>query len=81
MDENKAAKLADIGYKIAPSCGLCVYGVFPNDDFGTCERFLYIHLKHQEPRELSINRYGSCGEYTPDATKVELLGRFGEYLA
>jgi len=63
MDENKRKKLQEIGYFIGPICGLCKNGVFPNNEWGTCKIFSYKHLKHSdEIRQLSIHKYGSCGE-------------------
>ena len=63
MDANKLKKLREIGYKISPSCRICVHGRFPSTlgMWGTCMKFSYDHLKHSDQkRELSVNAFGSC---------------------
>ena len=79
-DENKFKKLREIGYNIPVTCGLCTYALIPRDqDWGTCRKHLYTHLKHSGPdREMSIVRYGTC----PDALiySSHFLGAHVEFL-
>ena len=65
MDENKLEVLRAIKYKIRAACGSCQYGKFRGgSDFGVCLLRAYDHRKHAgAPRQLSIYRYGGCGEY------------------
>ena len=62
MDANKLERLKEVGYAVQPSCGLCHHGDFaPGQDFGVCNLWYYMHLKHSESkRKLSINRHGAC---------------------
>lgn len=65
MDVNKLKVLKQIEYKLVECCDLCIYGDFKQgQDFGTCKKFLYKHLKHTgEKRKLSIHKLGICNDY------------------
>jgi len=82
MDANKLKVLQDLSYEIRPACGLCVHGVFPQNDWGTCQKHQYDHLKHTgEPRQLSIFRYGSCKEYEFHKPLEPLIGTFNQFVS
>ncbi len=65
MDVNKLDKLKDLGYSISRCCGNCNFAMMNNvQPFGTCQHHSYDHKKHSDTvRELSINRYGACGDH------------------
>ena len=65
MDDNKLHKLREIGYTVRKCCGTCNHRRFEfRAEWGTCKINKYEHKKHTgEPRELSIQMYGSCGDY------------------
>lgn len=78
-DENKFAKLREIGYVIRPVCHFCIHAQFGNSTafFGTCGLHKYQHLKHDNPdggRGISICRIGSC----PDV-KINDMHHFGSH--
>jgi hypothetical protein len=75
MDENKAKKLIESGYKVQACCGLCFHFREGNLHglFGTCKLLSYEHLKHKETRELSVTRYGVCSRYSFNPDKKEQL--------
>lgn len=81
MDENKRQKLRDIHYKISECCGLCDFGAFPSNDWGTCTFHTYDHQKHSDQvRLLSIHKFGSCKEFFPDQFSLIKLEKFFEFL-
>lgn len=78
MDANKRDVLIAIDYKVTPACGTCQYAELKGE-WGTCGKHKYEHLKHSESeRQVSINRYGSCGEYEPANIEMR-LGAFLEF--
>jgi len=81
MDKNKLTELRDIGYTIPKTCGLCVHGTFPNDDWGTCAAHTYNHLKHSDTkRHLSIVKSGACSKFELDEAQAARLGAYREFL-
>ena len=81
MDANKLKVLRDLPYSIQKTCGLCVHGVFPSNDWGTCQAHTYDHLKHTgEARQLSIFRYGSCPSFKLHEPLLTTIGAFKEFL-
>lgn len=81
MDANKLQVLQDLPYTIPKTCGLCLHGEFPQNDWGTCQVTQYEHQKHTgDARQLSILRFGSCPKFEADDQKVLLLGLFQEFL-
>jgi hypothetical protein len=82
VDVNKLRVLQGLPYRISPVCGLCEYGSFPKDDWGSCDLHTYEHLKHSEAhRQVSIHKYGGCPSFKLDASKASLLGFFKQFLA
>lgn len=71
MDENKRAKMDEVGYKIQATCGSCVFANLSADGYGTCEVHEYFHGKHQETRKLSIHRSGVCPRHTVSYVMAE----------
>ena len=81
MDANKLKVLREVAYKIGPSCGMCVFGKFPNDDWGTCSAHQYDHRKHSgPPRQLSVHRLGECPTFKADPRKSADLQGFVEFI-
>lgn len=81
MDANKLKVLRDLDYKVQKTCGLCAHGVFPNNDWGTCQKHEYQHEKHTgDARKLSIVRYGSCAEFEQYDQSGATLGAYQEFL-
>lgn len=81
MDANKLQVLRDLPYTIKPVCGLCEHGVFPNNEWGTCQVQQYDHQKHTGPaRQLSIVKYGSCPKFKADPVKTAPLALFQEFM-
>lgn len=79
MDDNKLLKLREVGYTIRRTCGSCVHGSFPNNQWGSCSVNTYDHLKHDNPdegREMSVHQFGYCEKYTP---KVWIHGAWMEF--
>jgi len=85
MDENKRQKLHDIGYTIAPCCGICANGFIKSGtDWGVCtvKAHEYEHLKHTDSRRaLSIHRLGCCGDdnFILGIQVTRELGKFFEF--
>ena len=76
-DENKFAKLKEIGYAIPMTCALCEHSNFPSPraPWGTCRLHQYKHLKHTGPeRGVSIHRGGCCVELIVDPQKEAEAG-------
>lgn len=81
MDQNKAEALRAMRYKVE-ACGMCEHAdLNPLTDWGTCRRFTYEHGKHTgDRRPVSINRHGTCPDFTPRETAPVLLHGFVEFL-
>ncbi len=79
MDANKLKKLQDIDYTIKPSCGLCVYASFPNNDWGLCAKHEYDHKKHDGMHKLSIHRLGSCSEFVRSTKRTQDMQHYNEF--
>lgn len=81
MDEAKRRKLVEIGYSIQ-ACGLCQHAdIHPGSDWGTCERYRYLHGKHTDgERQLSINRHGACPSFEPVVSAFASLHGFATFL-
>ena len=85
MDANKLAKLRAVGYRVVPVCALCRHSVFPSRQFpaslwGTCSAHSYNHRKHTDnPRDMSVVRFGHCDAFEVDEMKVAALDAFGEF--
>lgn len=83
MDRRKLAVLRSIGYTFPATCGLCAFMRRGTKDanWGTCMVHEYQHEKHSgDTRELSVNAFGSCGEFQPADESRELLGAYAEFL-
>lgn len=82
MDENKRLKLVDIGYEIPHACGTCEHAHFrPGSDFGGCMLHKYDHRKHSDDEmDLSIYRFGVCGDYEESDNLLMLLGQWHEFV-
>jgi hypothetical protein len=82
MDKNKQEELRRIGYRIPKTCALCVHGVFPSNEWGTCAVRTYDHQKHSDAkRQLSIVQTGSCTDlFELDETKAARLGAYREFI-
>ena len=82
MDANKFDKLVEIGYVIAPHCGICIHAdIAPREAWGICKVWLYQHLKHSKTdRSLSIYRHGHCKKYAIDPLKVLDLHGFQRFV-
>lgn len=84
-DENKFAKLREVGYKIPGLCAFCQCGDFTKTGatWGTCSKHLYEHGKHTgEARGVSIHFLGSCPSFVEDPQKMarQGLGAHEEFL-
>lgn len=82
MDKNKLQKLIEVGYRIAPSCGMCVYArIDPGKDWGECRYHGYRHLKHLTVGEncMSIHRAGSCRSFVGRTLVAEELHGFAVF--
>ena len=78
MDNNKLKVLREIGYRIMPTCGDCVWAEFPQDDWGTCGLHDYQHEKHTgEKRQLSIHKSGNCPQF--EVATLAHLSHFAEF--
>ncbi|KKN14930.1 hypothetical protein LCGC14_0991170 [marine sediment metagenome] len=73
MDANKLKKLRVINYEIG-TCGICVHGLFDGRSrYGSCKYYTYNHSKHTDnPRQLSIHRYGYCKKFEADNNNYEV---------
>ena len=81
MDANKLKVLREMGYTIPVTCGLCAFSKIERGDWGTCHKHTYKHLKHSgPPRQLSINRHGTCPDAKPSVVWTAELGKFIEFL-
>jgi hypothetical protein len=85
MDANKREVLVEIGYRVE-SCGMCLHAnIPPHQDFGTCGLHVYTHLKHTDsanPRQLSINRHGTCSSFVAHPQAAAVVGEgFAEFLS
>ena len=79
MDENKAKKLQEIGFKILPVCGLCKYAAFSDYRWGTCEKHTYEHEKHTgPPRQVSVHFAGTCKDFEA-ANNAARLQKFEQF--
>jgi hypothetical protein len=78
-DENKFAKLREIGYTIPLGCEDCSHAQFPpRGDWGECSFHRYEHKKHTGPdRGISITRFGTCPQLKPDPKRP--AGRYGAH--
>lgn len=64
MDKNKLKVLRELPYTIHLCCGICKYGQFPQNNWGTCSKLTYEHEKHTNSvRQLSIFKYGTCSHW------------------
>ena len=65
MDNNKLAKLREIGYTIRKCCGNCVHKrLMELSGWGTCKVHRYKHRKHtRDDREVSIHMFGYCEKH------------------
>lgn len=79
MDQNKTLKLVEIGYTIKPSCALCIFSCFPQNDWGLCERHTYEHRKHDGTHQLSVHKTGSCAEFAPDYAELSTMQHYREF--
>lgn len=77
-DENKFAKLREIGYRIPTLCGFCIYSDFANTTgWGTCKLHRYEHEKHDNPvggRGVSIHATGQCPKFAMDYDALAKTG-------
>ena len=81
MDADKLRVLHEIQYGVSRVCGLCRFGWFPNNDWGTCEQHTYEHEKHVPGRrQLSIHKFGSCPRFELAEPRAHLLGAFQRFL-
>lgn len=81
MDATKLKVLRDLDYKVQKTCGLCIHGVFPVNDWGTCQKHEYQHEKHTGgARKLSIVKYGSCKDFKEYDSSGATLGAYQEFL-
>jgi len=75
-DENKFAKLLEIGYVIAPCCHLCNHAEFDNpvSVWGKCDRAThrYDHKKHSDTmKKLGVMRFGCCRDgFSLDVSQI-----------
>lgn len=79
MDQNKAQVLRGVGYKINPSCVLCVHAHFPHDNWGVCNLHIYNHQKHTGIRKLSIHKAGSCPNFKPGYEPLFAMQHYQEF--
>jgi hypothetical protein len=79
MDQNKLKVLQNVEYKVKRVCGNCMYAdLTPSTDWGTCTYHDYHHLKHNERRQLSIHRTGSCR--THRLVDLSVIHGFAQFL-
>ena len=82
-DENKFEKLRQIRYRIPVTCGLCVHGPKPGDQWAECGKHRYEHLRQSNPeggRGVSVHAFGTCPTPELDHTKAATLGAHYEFL-
>lgn len=75
-DENKFAKLREIGYTITPCCGLCKHkeADFQVPLWGHCQHpsTQYQHGKHSDPTHpLGVHSLGHCKYFELDPVRVQ----------
>lgn len=75
MDENKLAKMKEVGYKHMACCLTCKYSnINPGCIWGTCKLYTYKHKKHTgHEREMSVMVTGSCPAWDGDEEKRDAL--------
>jgi hypothetical protein len=84
-DENKFAKLREIGYQIRDCCGLCVFAGAFRGDWSACEFAdnSYMHQTHANPaggRGVSIHISGWCPNFKINPARRQSLGAHREFL-
>lgn len=81
MDANKLRVLQSIDYAVS-ACGVCRHAeIAPGRDWGTCRAKTYEHQKHTDTtRQLSIFRYGRCGDFEAEPNLDNYLDGFAEFL-
>lgn len=85
MDPTKLKVLREAGYKISPSCGICIHfrpGT-SGDRWGTCAVHEYRHETHSgPPRKMSCNVLGRCTtRFFLDVSKArDLFGSFDAFV-
>ena len=82
-DENKFAKLREVGYTIPVTCGLCLYGPAAKEGWAECKMHRYEHLRQSSPeggRGVSVHTSGTCPFALADYTKTRALGAHSEFL-
>lgn len=79
MDQNKLKALRDINYSIQDTCKSCKHATLSPDGWGTCNLYVYKHIKHGICMHLSINENGYCSKYERDETSLFNLGLFREF--
>jgi hypothetical protein len=83
MDKNKLKELNAIGYKVLACCALCSNfekGNIENSLFGTCSKHNYLHLKHEQVRNLSVSIFGNCYDFQVSRDKTDMLESFFEFM-
>jgi len=82
MDENKLAKLQEIGYEIKKCCGLCSQfkPTVRGNIFGFCYDQVYTHLKHGDERYLSVNCFGVCSKFKMNRGFLVQLHKFANLI-
>lgn len=64
MNDNKLAKLREVGYRLNDVCGECVAGSFiDGKPVGICVMHQYVDEGHGKVRNIGVHRYGSCGSF------------------
>lgn len=81
MDANKAETLRKIGYEVS-GCGLCThYREGADPLFGECAAHFYDHAKHVDnPRPLSVTRYGRCFGFQINPVMEHRLHGYNEFV-
>lgn len=82
MDKNKFQELRRVKYRLRPCCGNCEQGqIAKPTDWGLCAIHSYKHGKHTTLiRDLSVNRYGLCGEHRYSQRFLMSVSHFKEFL-
>ena len=78
MDQNKADKMKELGYKLHPACVWCKHGDFVSYlSWGKCMKHNYRHLKHSESeRAMSVHALGICKDYEISARALADMGPY-----
>jgi len=76
MDTNKLIKLKEINYKILKTCAWCTSVTLSNSKNGpagwaTCQKYKYLHLKHNTMRETSVHVSGVCPQWKPNVQLIQ----------